>query len=81
MRKKHFGSSIDEFLKAEGIFEEAQAQAVQEVVAWQLAEAMKPGQGQLGGPQPEIAPQYEPSGRDVPASRVGQPRPLPSFQS
>jgi hypothetical protein len=42
---------------------------------------MKPGQGQLGGPQPEIAPQYEPSGRDVPASRVGQPRPLPSFQS
>src|SRR5579872_2799587 len=29
------------FLKEEGIFEEAQAQAVKEVVAWQLAEAMK----------------------------------------
>jgi antitoxin HicB len=35
------GSSIDDFLKKEGIFEEAQAQAVKEVVAWQLAEAMK----------------------------------------
>ncbi|SPE31162.1 conserved hypothetical protein [Candidatus Sulfopaludibacter sp. SbA6] len=40
-RKKHMGSSIDDFLKEEGIFEEAQAQAVKEVVAWQLAEAMK----------------------------------------
>jgi predicted transcriptional regulator len=35
------GSSIDDFLKQEGIFEEAQAQAIKEVVAWQLAEAMK----------------------------------------
>jgi hypothetical protein len=35
------GSSIDDFLKEEGIFEEAQAQAIKEVVAWQLAEAMK----------------------------------------
>ncbi len=41
MSKKHLGSSIDDFLKEEGIFEEAQAQAVKEVVAWQLAEAMK----------------------------------------
>jgi antitoxin HicB len=41
MSKKHMGSSIDGFLKEEGIFEEAQAQAVKEVVAWQLAEAMK----------------------------------------
>jgi predicted transcriptional regulator len=35
------GSSIDDFLKEEGIFEEAQAQAIKEVVAWQLAEAMR----------------------------------------
>jgi transcriptional regulator with XRE-family HTH domain len=35
------GSSIDDFLKDEGVFEEAQAQAVKEVVAWQLAEAMR----------------------------------------
>ena len=41
MSKQHMGSSIDDFLKEEGIFEEAQAQAVKEVVAWQLAEAMK----------------------------------------
>ena len=41
MSKKHLGSSIDDFLKEEGIFEEAQAQAVKEVVAWQLAQAMK----------------------------------------
>ena len=41
MSKKHMGSSLDDFLREEGIFEEAQAQAVKEVVAWQLAEAMK----------------------------------------
>ena len=41
MSKKHMGSSIDDFLKEEGIFEEAQTQAVKEVVAWQLAEAMR----------------------------------------
>lgn len=41
MSKKHMGSSIDDFLKVEGIFEEAQAEAIKEVVAWQLAEAMK----------------------------------------
>lgn len=41
MSKKHMGSSIDDFLQEEGIFEEAQAQAIKEVVAWQLAEAMR----------------------------------------
>ncbi len=41
MSKKHMGSSIDDFLKEEDIFEEAQTQAIKEVVAWQLAEAMK----------------------------------------
>jgi len=41
MSRKQMGSSIDDFLKEEGIFEEAQAQAIKEVVAWQLAEAMK----------------------------------------
>jgi antitoxin HicB len=41
MSKKHMGSSIDDFLKEEGIFEEAQAEAVKEVVAWQLAEEMR----------------------------------------
>ena len=41
MSKRHIGSSLDDFLKDEGTFDEAQAQAVKEVVAWQLAEAMK----------------------------------------
>ena len=41
MNKKHMGSSIDGFLKEEGILEEAQVQAIKEVVVWQLAEAMK----------------------------------------
>jgi len=41
MSRKHLGTSIDDFLKEEGIFEEAQAQAVKEVVAWQLATAMR----------------------------------------
>jgi antitoxin HicB len=39
--KKYLGSSIDDFLKEDGIFEEAQAKAVREIVAWQLAKAMK----------------------------------------
>ena len=41
MSTKHMGSSMDDFLKEEGIFEEAQTLAVKEVVACQLAEAMK----------------------------------------
>jgi len=39
--KKNQGSSIDDFLKKENIFEDAQTQAIREVVAWQLAKAMK----------------------------------------
>ncbi len=41
MDNKHIGSSIDHFLKGEGIFDIAQAEAIKEVVAWQLGEAMK----------------------------------------
>lgn len=41
MSKKNLGSGIDDFLKGEKIFEEAQAQAVKEVVAGKLAKAMK----------------------------------------
>ena len=41
MSKKHLGSSIDDFLKEEGIFEESQAETIKEVVAWQLGQAMK----------------------------------------
>jgi predicted XRE-type DNA-binding protein len=41
MSRKHLGSSIDDFLKEEGVLEEAQTQAIKEVVVWQLAQAMK----------------------------------------
>lgn len=41
MSQENMGSSIDDFLREEGTFEEVQAQAVKEVVAWQLGEAMK----------------------------------------
>ncbi len=37
------GSSIDEFLRDEGVLEAFQAQAIKEVIAWQLAEAMRAG--------------------------------------
>jgi len=35
------GSTLDAFLADEGILEEVQAHAIKEVIAWQLAEAMK----------------------------------------
>ena len=35
------GSSFDDFLKEDGIFDESQATAIKRVVAWQLAEEMK----------------------------------------
>ena len=35
-RNLHIGSSLDDFLKEEGVFEELQVQAIKEVVAWQL---------------------------------------------
>ncbi len=38
---RHMGSSIEDFLKEEGVFEEFQARAVKEVIAWQLGQAMK----------------------------------------
>ena len=40
-KNKHKGSSIDDFLKEEGVLEEFQAQAIKEVIAWQLQAAMK----------------------------------------
>lgn len=40
-KNKHIGSSLDDLLKEEGIFEETQAQAIKEVIAWQLSQAME----------------------------------------
>lgn len=42
-RKKHIGSSFDDFLKEEEILAETTAEAVKRILAWQLVEAMKDG--------------------------------------
>ena len=43
MRKKnpHIGSSLDDFLREEGILEEARAMALKEALAWQVRKAMQ----------------------------------------
>lgn len=41
MSKKHIGSSFEDFLKDEGIFEEITTKAIKRVLAWQIAEEMK----------------------------------------
>lgn len=39
-KKKHIGSTLENFLREEGRLEEARATALKRVLAWQLAEAM-----------------------------------------
>jgi predicted XRE-type DNA-binding protein len=41
MSKRHHGTSLDSFLKEEGVFEESQTLAIKEVVVWQLTDAME----------------------------------------
>ena len=41
MQNPHIGSSLDDFLKEEGILEEARSIAVKEALAWQVEQAMK----------------------------------------
>jgi hypothetical protein len=40
-RSRYIGSSLGDLLRQEGIFEEAEGEAVKELIAWQLAAAMK----------------------------------------
>jgi hypothetical protein len=40
-RMDHSGSSFDEFLREEGVLEEAEAMAIQRVIAWQLRREMQ----------------------------------------
>jgi antitoxin HicB len=40
-RNTHWGSSLDDFLKEEGIYETFKAKAEKEAIVWQLQEAMK----------------------------------------
>ncbi len=38
---KHHGSSFDDFLKSEGLLDQAKAHAVKRLLAWQIQDAMK----------------------------------------
>ena len=40
-KNAHRGSTLDSFLEQDGTLGEFQAQTIKEVIAWQLAEAMK----------------------------------------
>jgi DNA-binding Xre family transcriptional regulator len=40
-KNAHIGSTLDSFLKEEGVLEEFRAAAVKEVIAWQIQQAMK----------------------------------------
>ncbi len=41
MKNKHIGSSLEDFLMEDGIYEAATSVAIKRVIAWQLAKAMK----------------------------------------
>jgi antitoxin HicB len=41
IEKGRLGSSFDDYLKEEGIYEEVQTVAIKRVIAWQIEEAMK----------------------------------------
>ncbi len=40
-KKKHIGSSFDDYLKEDGLLVEATAEAIKRILAFQIAEAMK----------------------------------------
>jgi hypothetical protein len=40
-RNKHIGSSLDDFLKEEGVLEETRAAVLKETLAWQVRQAME----------------------------------------
>lgn len=40
-KSAHRGEYFDDFLKTEGIFDEVNAKAIKEVIAWQLSQSMQ----------------------------------------
>jgi antitoxin HicB len=40
-RNKHIGSSLEDFLKEEGVLEQTRAVALKETLAWQVQQAME----------------------------------------
>lgn len=43
MKKEHIGRDFDSFLEAEGTLDEATAEAVKRVIAWQIEQKIKTG--------------------------------------
>lgn len=41
MTNKHIGSAFDDFMKEEGLYEEATNEACKRVLVWQISEAMR----------------------------------------
>ena len=48
-RNKHIGSSLEDFLKEEGVLEETRAVALKETLAWQVQQAMEKDKNRQGG--------------------------------
>lgn len=75
----HSGSSFDDFLRDEGLLEEAEASALQRVIAWQLGEAMRL-QGvtrdvmaeRMGASRLHLDSLLDPDSRDVPLATLTQ---------
>lgn len=40
-KNKHFGSTLDDFLREEGVYEAAKTEAATRVISWQIAEEMR----------------------------------------
>lgn len=67
MKKKnpHVGSSLDDFLREEGILEQTRATALKEVIAWQVQQAMRKNKDQQSGDG--ATHEYQPCGSGPPA--------------
>lgn len=61
MNANPIGSSLDDFLQEEGVFEDMQWQAIKEVIAWQLEQAMR----EQGITQAQLAVQMKTSPAQV----------------
>lgn len=40
-KNQHWGSTLDDFLREEGVYDEAKAEASARVISWQIAEEMR----------------------------------------
>lgn len=75
----HSGSSFDDFLRDEGLLDEAEASAVQRVIAWKLGEEMRT-QGvtrdamaaRMGASRGQLDRLLDPDSRDVQLATLTQ---------